>query len=181
MRSLPRNGFTIRPTLATLATLLMALAGCGGADPVSSSANQWVKDISITTPPIRMTGPGVARAAVALSTAATYLGTAPDTTTVLISSKGPFSATWELRGFGWRVLNIAASAPGTGSITVSAGGKSSTINITAVALGFKTIAMANGYACGITLDDTAWCWGGNWAGELGTSTVGQCNGSACQY
>lgn len=188
MRGPSRGNPVIRPMSVTktrivvLATLLAGVAGCGGTDPVSSQANSWVKDIKITTPSIRMTGPGVARAAVALSTGDTVLFAGQsDTTTVLISAQGPFSATWELGPFRWRVLNITASAPGTGSITVSAGGKSSTIDITAVALGFKTVAMANGYACGIVLDDTAWCWGGNWAGELGTTTVGQCSGSACQY
>src|SRR4051812_6336583 len=149
----------------------------------SSPKYEWVKDIKIQYAPTLMTGPGVGRAWIDLSTA-----TDPhpdyeraDTTTFTISSKGPFSASMELHSHGWRALNIKASAPGTGSITVAAGDKSATIDITAVALSFKTVAMANGYACGLSLDDTAWCWGGNYGGELGTFTVGQCNGSACQY
>src|SRR3569833_1159055 len=142
---------------------------------------EWVKDIDIAYAPPLITGPGVARAWIDLTTATASDNRIPDTTSFTISSKGPFSASMELHAYGWRALNIKASAPGTGSITVAAGGKSSTIDITAVALSFKPIAKANGYACGLSLDDTAWCWGGNYSGELGTVTVGQCAGSACQY
>jgi alpha-tubulin suppressor-like RCC1 family protein len=168
--------------ITSLVSLLAAVAGCGaGGDPVPPPV-EWVKDLSVSPQSIRMTGPGVARVEVRVSTAQTnYFVGQLDTTTVSISAKGPFGGTWELGPFGWRVLNVSASAPGTGSITVSAGKKSATIGLTAVAIGFKSISMSNGYGCGITLDDAAWCWGGNWAGELGTETVGQCNGSACQY
>lgn len=168
--------------ILALALSLVAAAGC--SDTAAPPPNPWVADLQIASGPIRMTGPGVMRAWVSLATRDTvfdYGSYGPDTTTVAISPKGPFSATWEVHPFGWRVLNITASAPGTGSITVSAGGKSATVDITAAALSFKTITMANGYACGIAVDDAAWCWGGNYGGELGTATVGQCNGSVCQY
>lgn len=162
---------------------LLALAGtfvgCSATEPDPGPA--WVKSLSISSPPILMTGPGVARARVELATADTQLTVHADTTTVAISATGPFTATWEIARTPWRVLNISASAPGTGSITIAAGGKSASISITAVALGFKSVDMTAGYACGISLDDTAWCWGGNDVGELGLVTVGQCNGSACQY
>jgi hypothetical protein len=130
-----------------------------------------------------MTAPGVATANVAITTANAQIGRALDSIPATISATGPMTAGLEFiqNGFGSIQIHITASAPGTGTITVSAGGKSASISVTAVALSFNSIDMADGNACGIALDETAWCWGGNQSGQLGTETSGRCFGSACQY
>jgi hypothetical protein len=165
---------------AVAAVILLGACHDGPVGPKSGPGSN-VTGIVIQTPPITMTGPGVARARVVISLNPPLTYPQVDTTRATISATGPFTATWEIGPVDWRALNIAASGPGTGSITVTAGGKSASINLTAVSVSFKSVDLSDGYGCGIALDDTAWCWGANDYFQLGTATVGQCNGGACQY
>jgi hypothetical protein len=112
-----------------------------------------------------------------------------DTITVVVTTTGPFTASWATGDPAqaaalhpwYRVLTIQASGPGNGIVSVTADGKTASIMMTAVALGFQSITAAYGYACGIALDQRAWCWGANDSGELGMTTTYDCNGGACQY
>jgi len=164
---------TLRYSLVTAG--LATVVGC--SEP--ATAPHRVSSIAITGP-TEITGPGVVRASVAIkSVDSTVLN---DTISTTVTTTGPFTSTWESSPqTGRRVLLIVASAPGSGSVTVSADGQKASITITAVALSFRSIAAADGYACGIAIDQRAWCWGGNDTGELGVATVGDCNGADCQY
>jgi hypothetical protein len=170
---------TLRYSLT--AAVLATVVGCGGEPPTQPGTTPpRVVSIAITSP-TEITGPGVVRAFVDIrDTSGHFLD---DTISTTVTTTGPLTASWET-GYhnNWfRVLSITASGPGTGSVTVSAGGKTGSIAITADALSFQSITAADGYACGIALDQRAWCWGGNDDEELGMMTTEDCNGSACQY
>jgi alpha-tubulin suppressor-like RCC1 family protein len=77
------------------------------------------------------------------------------------------------------MLRYTVSSPGKAWIVVAAGNKADTIHIDAVAVGFKSVSLANDFGCGIALDDTAWCWGANTLGQLGHRTAFACGGSKC--
>jgi len=47
-----------------------------------------------------------------------------------------------------------------------------TLDITpASALAFRQVSAGGGHTCAVTTDDRAYCWGNNWAGELGDATT----------
>jgi alpha-tubulin suppressor-like RCC1 family protein len=41
---------------------------------------------------------------------------------------------------------------------------------------FTTFDLGQFHACGLTEEGSAWCWGGNWYGELGIGSTGQISG-----
>ena len=145
-------------------------------------SGQYIDAIELQPPasPVVMTGPGSIR----IGTRVYFGSYGPglgDTATIAISTTGPVTAKWELAGRSWRALQITVSEPGTGTVTVSYKDKSASVAITALDPRFKRIAYSSGYGCGLAVDDTVWCWGGNFNGALGYPTLGKCNGSFCQY
>lgn len=126
----------------------------------------------------RMSGPGVVRTSMFYRIKTGYLDPDPMPT---FTTTGPFTAERGGQSSRDRFVKITATGPGSGSVTVSYEGRSATVAVEARSLKFKTINIGTGSACGIALDDTAWCWGGNYGGQLGASTPSQCNGGACQY
>jgi hypothetical protein len=148
-------------------------------------SGQYVDSIKLvpTVTPLVMTGPGSIRIR-AYVYHGVYTYPQPgqtDTATIAISTTGPATAKWELGSLGWRAAVVTVTAPGTVTVTASYQGKTASTSITAVDPRFKSLSLASGYGCGLDLDDTAWCWGGNFNGALGYPTLGKCNGSACQY
>jgi hypothetical protein len=130
----------------------------------------------------RITGPGSVRIGVKAYYSKYHPGQGQiDTTSIAVNTTGPFTAEWELGYVGFRALRVTASGPGTGTITISYAGNSASLEITAEDVAFKSVSLSSGYGCAIAVDDRAWCWGGNFDGVLGVSTLGVCNGSACQY
>ena len=65
---------------------------------------------------------------------------------------------------------VNALATGTATITAAAGGKSDSRTVTVLRT-WKAISAGDDAICGITLDDRAWCWGRNYAGQLGDGTT----------
>jgi hypothetical protein len=133
--------------------------------------------------PVTLTGPGSIRIGTKVYFAnGQSLGQSEvDPTKIAISTTGPVTAQWELGYTGWRALQVIATAPGTGTVTVSYKGKTQSIAINALDLRFKQLSVSTGLGCALTVEGEAWCWGGNLNGALGTSTLGKCSGSACQY
>jgi hypothetical protein len=137
--------------------------------------DQKADSIVIGDSNLLMTGPGVARAAVRI------YGLDVEVTPVLTTT-GPFVAAYAPPSRPYlRAITVTATSPGTGTVTFTARGVTGTLSVEAVALKFKSIDMNTLNVCGIALDDSAWCWGGNNSGQLGYSTLGVCNGGACQY
>ena len=134
-------------------------------------------EVVVGTTSIRMSAPGVAATSLSFPFALGVLNDPMPTFT----STGPFSATRGGTDYRARSVQITSSAAGTGSVTVAYGPHSTTIQLESVNLKFKSINIGTGSACGIALDDTAWCWGANYGGQVGAYTPNQCNGSACQY
>jgi hypothetical protein len=147
------------------------------------SSGAYIDSIKLQYPtsPVILTGPGSIRIGTTVYFGNPNFGWPVDTGPIAISPTGPLSATWELGARGWRALVVKASAPGSGTVTVSYKDKQATIAITAVDLEFRKLSLSSGYGCALTVADLAWCWGGNFNGPLGAYTLGKCNGSACQY
>ena len=127
--------------------------------------------------PTEIAAPGSVRMIVSVAWAGA------DTNTFLsISTTGPFGAAFEVRNNNSpRFLVVGAASPGSGSVTVSGGGKSGTIALTAKALSFQSISVTDGFGCALEVDGRAWCWGDNNTDELGVATTRDCDGSHCQY
>jgi hypothetical protein len=129
--------------------------------------------------PVRISGPGSIRIKVQ-SYGVVRDGLSRDTNTMTVMATPPLTAGWEVAQ-GFRDVRVSASGPGTGTVTISYNGKSSSIEVTAEDLKFKQFSLSAGYGCGLAQDDTAWCWGGNIGEVLGARTLGLCVGSVCQY
>ena len=65
---------------------------------------------------------------------------------------------------------VNALTTGSATITAAAGSRTDARTL-AVVRTWKSIAAAEDAICGITLDDRAWCWGQNYAGQLGDGTT----------
>ena len=149
----------------------------GGANNVEIELTP-TPEVVVGTTSILMSAPGVAATSLSFPFPLGVLSSDPMPT---FTTTGPFSALRGGNDYRARSVVISSSEPGTGSVTVTHGTHSATIQVESVNLKFKTINIGTGSACGIALDDTAWCWGANYLGQVGASTPYQCNGAACQY
>jgi hypothetical protein len=173
----------IRNRSLLMAAALLGAASCDKVDPDPGPDPGEGVSIALSYPvsPVRMTGPGSIRLRAELTLPNYTQYNQPDTITIPITTTGPLTAAWEGNPTQFRVVRVTASGPGTGTVTITYAGKTASVDVSAEAVQFKSISLSTGYGCGLALDDTAWCWGGNLDGVLGVGTLGLCSGAACQY
>jgi hypothetical protein len=178
-------------TRAAVVVALGGLLACEQAtpptgDPSDSTGTPAAPvELTISGAPKVISYPGTGRANVLILRG---YSTVQDNITPALSTTGPFIASWESLGWQLRTMKVTATDTGSGTVTISALGKSASFSVRAESVTFKRVAMTawaptapspNG--CGIAVDDRVWCWGGNGRSQLGTSTPRYCTGSACQY
>lgn len=122
-----------------------------------------IPDVVLGDTSIRMTAPSVAQTSLSFPLAAGAVDPLPKFTTT-----GPFTAARGGTSYLNRSVLITATGLGSGSVTVAYGPKTATIKVEAVSLRFRAINIGNANACGIALDNSAWCWGPNGSNQLGS-------------
>ncbi|HEU4700601.1 MAG TPA: Ig-like domain-containing protein [Gemmatimonadales bacterium] len=154
--------------------LTLLVAACG--DPTSDGGNNGGNNNGGDTPAAavvrfaqRTDTLSPAESATFAAEATTAAGEVLSGKTITWATSDPAVATVSAAGL------VTAVAPGSATITASADGKQASTSL-AVVRTWKAIALGSQdpmeALCGLTLDDRAWCWGGNDAGQFGTGTPG---------
>jgi hypothetical protein len=159
-----------------------------GDDSTSVEANPETKPVAIDiqSPTSIIAFPGSGLANVRLTGVE---GVVKEQITPTLTTTGPFTARWESLRWQLRTLSFTATDTGSGMVTVSMNGRSTSFLVTATRVDFKRVGIASASTvatqvingCGIALDDKVWCWGGNRSGQLGAVTPYHCQGGSCQY
>lgn len=162
---------------------LVVLAACTELEPVVPP-NRVVPNVIVRfgDDSLVMTAPGVARVAVTLedTNGVDYL--VGDSLSKSVQITGPFTWVWDSANrLHYRNMVVTATAPGSGSLILTAEGVADTISLRAEAVSFQTVSLAQGFACGVALGGRLWCWGDNRANVLAAPTPGDCVGGGCQY
>ena len=66
---------------------------------------------------------------------------------------------------------VTAIGPGVATITATSEGVSGTASINVMVVELATVTTGTAYGCGLTPSGAAYCWGHNWAGQLGDSST----------
>lgn len=103
--------------------------------------------------------------------------------TPVVTSTGNVTAEWfpPPRDYFPGFLRVTATASGSGSAAVIVGSSVGKVEVLAQPMSATTVDFHRGGACALAVDRSAWCWGGNASGQIGSVTTKQCNGGACQY
>ena len=144
----------------------LVLAGCGGGPttPATSVASVTV------IPPVATLAAGITVQLIATTKDAA--GNVLTGHLVTWASSNTAAATVSGSGL------VTGVATGSATITATSEGKSGTATVT-LGFGFLTVSTGNGMACGITLLNTAYCWGSSYAGQLGATTTEVCPFGPC--
>ena len=153
-------------TRRLLSCLVVAVAAC--TEPVPGTVEGFIVPDSV-----EIAAPGNGKVFLYLS----------DTVGVSVSSSGPITAQVEESGYIRKhvLLILDATTPGVGTVKVTSSSGIDSVRVVATSVAFKSLSVANGFACGLAMDDRAWCWGANGSAQIGAETPYPCEGAECEY
>ncbi len=167
------SGDAVAAITVTVATLGATIA----LSPAAIAFATAVGGVNPSTQVVQITNGGTGTLSGLTLGAISYAAGQPTgwlTTTTLSSATAPATLTLG--------VSLASLAPGTYSATlpVTANGAvnsrqivSVSFTIVGVSLSFSSVTAGRGHTCGVTTADAAYCWGGNFAGQLGDGTTMQ--------
>jgi uncharacterized protein YjdB len=162
-------------TKASVSTsgLVTAIAAGGPVTVTATSEGQTgTTGITVTQVPVATIAVS-GSATVGVGATATFVATAKDASGNVLAGR---TVTWASSNPGVATVNPATgvvtgvAAGGPVTITATSEGKSGTAQV-GVVLVLSSIASGGFHSCGLTADGSAYCWGSNFAGQLGDGTT----------